>query len=88
MSKKCEYKLWLDKYFYSITKINLGPNSCYWYTIDAGYGAEFRQAKKDLYAVDIHKDGDLWSGDIDFCLRNRIKIEYFVQEPGDIVNIA
>jgi len=63
----------------------IGPDSCVWYTIGTEYAPQFRKLVKERYNLDIHKDEGLWFADIDFCIKNGIKISYFVQEPGDIV---
>jgi len=57
-----------------------------WYIIEPDQVQEFQKRVKQVYDLDIYKEEGKWFGDIEFCLRNKIRLHYFVQEPGDIVN--
>ena len=41
----------------------------------------------EKHKIDLHKDEGLWFLDIDFLLENKISVSYFVQKPGEMVNI-
>ena len=41
----------------------------------------------EKYKIDLHKDEGLWFLDVDFLLENKISVSYFVQKPGEMVNI-
>ncbi len=63
----------------------VGPDACYWYTVHAKYAPQFRKLVQENYNLDIHKEEGLWFGDIDFFIKHGIKIQFYVQQPGDIV---
>lgn len=64
----------------------LGPGSSIWYTMHEKYVPAYRKLVQDLHGVDIHKQLGLWFGDIETCIKNGLKVQYYVQEPGDIVS--
>ena len=65
----------------------IGPGSSIWYTIGTENSPKFRKLVNELYGLDIHKSEGLWFADIDTCLKNGIEMQFFIQEPGDIVRI-
>lgn len=66
--------------------INHGPKGSYWYTMSPDEVPRFRTLVQQVYGVDIHKSEGLWFADLDFILRNKLYIEYFIQHKGDIVD--
>jgi len=61
----------------------VGPDGVCWFTISADQVPRYKQLVQEHYGVDIYKQEGLWFGDIDFCIKNGITINYFVQQPGD-----
>ena len=46
---------------------------------------KFQQLVQSYCNIDIYKDRNSYFPDIDFCIKNGIKLHYFAQEPDDIV---
>lgn len=65
--------------------INHGPGDVEWYFIDTPYVAKFRAAVKEEFDVDIHAAEGLWFINLEFCIKNNIRVGMFIQEAGDVV---
>lgn len=67
--------------------INHGPKGSHWYTIDHKDVPRLREVVKKEYKIDIHKCEGLWFADLDFLLRHKLEVQYFIQHKGDIVKL-
>ena len=68
--------------------INHGPGDVEWYVVDVDEAKKFRKIVKHNYGVDVSHAEGLWYIDLEFCIKNDIKVTMFVQEEGDVVSLS
>jgi hypothetical protein len=68
--------------------INHGPGDSLWWCTPVEDSKKLAEQVSTEYGMNIYKEEGIWFPEMDFFYRNRIKMQYTLQKPGDILLVG